>query len=60
MTYRTKAGKQYIVIASGVADENALVAFTIDGCKFAARIRSGPAFHVSAGPFLFRREPARS
>ena len=31
MTYRTKAGRQYIVIATGVADENALVAFTLDG-----------------------------
>jgi glucose dehydrogenase len=31
MTYRTRAGKQYIVIATGVSDENALVAFTLDG-----------------------------
>jgi quinoprotein glucose dehydrogenase len=33
MTYRTKAGRQYIVIATGVADENALVAFTLDGLQ---------------------------
>jgi glucose dehydrogenase len=33
MTYRTKAGRQYIVIACGVSDENALVAFTLDGLQ---------------------------
>ena len=31
MTYRTRSGKQFIAIATGVADENALVAFTLDG-----------------------------
>ena len=31
MTYRTRSGKQFVVIACGVSDENALVAFTIDG-----------------------------
>ena len=37
MTYRTRAGRQYIVIATGVADENALVAFTLDGEQGAPR-----------------------
>ena len=31
MTYRTRSGKQFIVIATGVSDQNALVAFAIDG-----------------------------
>jgi len=31
MTYRTRSGKQFIVIACGVSDQNALVAFMIDG-----------------------------
>ena len=31
MTYRTKSGKQFVVIATGVSDQNALVAFTLDG-----------------------------
>ena len=31
MTYRTRSGKQYIVVATGVADENAMVAFSLDG-----------------------------
>jgi quinoprotein glucose dehydrogenase len=29
MTYRTRSGKQFIVIATGVSDENALVAFAL-------------------------------
>ena len=31
MTYRTKSGKQFVVIATGVSDQNALVAFTLEG-----------------------------
>ena len=31
MTYRTRSGRQFIVIAGGVSDENALVAFALDG-----------------------------
>ena len=31
MTYRTRSGKQFIVIATGVSDENELVAFTLGG-----------------------------
>ena len=31
MTYRTRAGKQFVVMATGVSDQNALVAFTLDG-----------------------------
>jgi hypothetical protein len=31
MTYRTKSGKPFVVIATGVSDQNALVAFTLDG-----------------------------
>jgi quinoprotein glucose dehydrogenase len=29
MTYRTKSGKQFVVMATGVGDQNALVAFTL-------------------------------
>jgi alcohol dehydrogenase (cytochrome c) len=29
MTYRTKSGKQFVVMATGVSDQNALVAFTL-------------------------------
>src|SRR6185295_1748089 len=29
MTYRTKAGKQYIVMATGAGEDNSLVAFTL-------------------------------
>jgi quinoprotein glucose dehydrogenase len=31
MTYRTRAGRQYIVLSTGTGAENALVAFTLDG-----------------------------
>ena len=31
MTYRTKSGKQFVLMATGVSDQNALVAFTLDG-----------------------------
>lgn len=31
MTYRTRSGKQFIVIATGVSDENELVAFALGG-----------------------------
>ena len=31
MTYRTKSGRQFIVMATGVGADNALVAFTLDG-----------------------------
>jgi hypothetical protein len=29
MTYRTRSGKQFVVMATGVSDQNALVAFTL-------------------------------
>ena len=31
MTYRTKSGKQFIVMATGASDQNALLAFSVDG-----------------------------
>jgi len=31
MTYRTKSGKQFIVMATGASDQNALLAFSMDG-----------------------------
>jgi quinoprotein glucose dehydrogenase len=31
MTYRTKSGRQFVVMATGASDQNALVAFTLDG-----------------------------
>jgi quinoprotein glucose dehydrogenase len=31
MTYRTRSGKQFVLMATGVSDQNALVAFTLDG-----------------------------
>ena len=31
MTYRTKSGKQFIVMATGSSDQNALLAFSVDG-----------------------------
>ena len=31
MTYRTKSGKQFVVMATGVSDQNALVAFALEG-----------------------------
>jgi len=31
MTYRTRAGRQFIVVATGTGADNALVAFTLDG-----------------------------
>ena len=31
MTYRTRSGKQFVVIATGASDQNALVAFTLEG-----------------------------
>jgi glucose dehydrogenase len=31
MTYRTRSGRQFVVMATGVSDQNALVAFTLDG-----------------------------
>jgi quinoprotein glucose dehydrogenase len=33
MTYRTRAGRQFVVIASGVGADNALVAFALDGAS---------------------------
>jgi glucose dehydrogenase len=29
MTYRTKSGRQFVVMATGTGDQNALVAFTL-------------------------------
>jgi quinoprotein glucose dehydrogenase len=31
MTYRTKSGKQFIVMATGTSDQNALLAFAVEG-----------------------------
>jgi glucose dehydrogenase len=31
MTYRTKSGKQLIVMATGMSDRNALLAYAVDG-----------------------------
>jgi hypothetical protein len=31
MTYRTKSGRQFIVMATGTGADNALVAFTLGG-----------------------------
>ena len=31
MTYRTKAGRQFVVMATGAGDQNALVAFALEG-----------------------------
>jgi hypothetical protein len=31
MTYSTGSGRQFVVMAAGVSDQNALVAFTPDG-----------------------------
>jgi quinoprotein glucose dehydrogenase len=31
MTYRTKSGRQFVVMATGAADQNALVAFALEG-----------------------------
>jgi hypothetical protein len=31
MTYRTRAGRQFVVIATGTGANNALVAFTLGG-----------------------------
>lgn len=31
MTYRTRSGRQFIVIATGAGADNALVAFALDG-----------------------------
>jgi len=33
MTYRTKSGKQFVVMATGEGEDNALVAFALDGGK---------------------------
>ena len=33
MTYRTKSGKQFIVMATGSSDQNALLAFAVDEKK---------------------------
>ncbi len=31
MTYRTRSGRQFIVVATGAGADNALVAFALDG-----------------------------
>ena len=31
MTYRTKSGKQFIIMATGMSDRNALLAYAVDG-----------------------------
>jgi hypothetical protein len=31
MTYRTKSGRQFVVMATGAGDQNALVAFALEG-----------------------------
>jgi glucose dehydrogenase len=31
MTYRTNSGKQFIVMATGTSDQNALLAFAVEG-----------------------------
>jgi hypothetical protein len=30
MTYRTKSGKQFIIMATGMSDQNALLAYAVD------------------------------
>jgi hypothetical protein len=31
MTYRTRSGKQFVVVSTGTGPDNALVGFAIDG-----------------------------
>ena len=33
MTYRTKSGRQFVVMATGAGDQNALVAFALGGAR---------------------------
>ena len=35
MTYRTRAGRQYIVMATGAGADNALLAFSLDAAAAA-------------------------
>jgi quinoprotein glucose dehydrogenase len=41
MTYRTRSGRQFVVMATGTSDRNALVAFALDAATPAARAQAG-------------------